>query len=155
MYNQASVAQKLTHAPADAPQPPRRARGVVFEVDLDATVRDATTSPKPQPQPQPQPQPRHTPTPKTQPQPKPTPKPNPKPSRVPSSPSPAPCFKKGCSLGTYGGRLGCIWLQVREVFVKHRVAILGDDALGQHAQLAVMQVTLTLSQNPNLSLSLR
>ena len=153
MYNQASVAQKLTHAPADAPQPPRRARGVVFEVDLDATVRDATTSPKPQPQPQPQPQP--TPTPKTQPQPKPTPTPNPKPSRVPSSPSPAPCFKKGCRLGTYGGRLGCIWLQVREVFVKHRAAILGDDALGQHAQLAVMQVNLTLSQSPNLSLSLR
>ena len=34
-------------------------------------------------------------------------------------------------------------MQVREVFVKHRAAILGDDALGQHAQLAVMQV------NPN------
>ena len=78
-----------------------------------------------------------------------------KPSRVPSSPSPAPCFKKGCSLGTCGSRLGCIWLQVREVFVKHRAAILGDDALGQHAQLAVMQVNLTLSQSPNLSLRLR
>ena len=73
VYNQASVAQKVTHAPADAPQPPRRARlglqgydkGVVFEVDLDATVR--------------------------------------------------------------------------EVFAKHGAAIFGNDALGQHAQLAVMQ----------------
>jgi hypothetical protein len=74
MCNQASVAHKLAHVPADAPQPPRRARlglqgydkGAVFEVDLDATVR--------------------------------------------------------------------------EVFATHRAAILGNDALAQHAQLALMQV---------------
>ena len=69
LYKPASVAQKMTRAPADAPQQPRRgllgSRGVVFEVNLNASVR--------------------------------------------------------------------------EVFAQNSAAILGNDALGQHAQLAVMQ----------------